>query len=343
MHRRLPLPFSAWVELAKFSFVNRPAKNGYSASETGSRQTYDSALNAIGREVTRNPVSFRHIAILLWVFISGATTAALPPIIDDTGQTVQLEKTAERIVSLSPHATELIFSAGAGHRLVGATDYCNHPEAAKSVPRIGDAARLDRERLLSLKPDLVIAWPSGNRTQDLAWLEKRGIPIYRSEPDKLEKIAENIREIGQLAGTVDTAVKAADTFDTQLQELRDTYGENKPTRVFYQVWHRPLMTIGKDHIINQVLKLCGGRTIFPNLTPLAPVVSREAVIAANPQVILSAVETGSRNDPFSAWRRWRSLSAIADNRLIRIPADIIHRPTARLLEGARLICQGLAN
>jgi iron complex transport system substrate-binding protein len=262
-------------------------------------------------------------------------------VVDDSGRQVRLEAPAQRIVTLAPHGAELVFAAGAGAKLVGATFFSNYPPAAAQVPRIGDAARLDRERLLALEPDLVIAWSSGNRSQDLAWLEKRGIALYRSDPAELQDIAENIREIGGLAGSGDIAAAAAARFAERLAELRQKYSRQTPLRVFYQIWPSPLFTVGNGHIISQVLALCGGRTLFSDLTTPTPTVSREAVILANPQAIVAAITEQGGDDPFTQWRRWRSIEAVRAERFIRVPADLIHRPTPRILDGAELICRGL--
>ncbi len=270
-----------------------------------------------------------------------AAVASALDIVDDSGRQVRLEAPAQRLVTLSPHGAELVFAAGAGAKLVGATSFSNYPPAATQVPRIGDAARLDRERLLALKPDLVIAWPSGNRPQDLAWLEKRGIAMYRSDPAELQDIAENIREIGHLAGREDIASAAATQFSNRLAALRQQYFRQTPLRVFYQVWPSPLFTVGSGHIISQVLALCGGRTLFSDLTTPSPTVSREAVLLANPQAIVAAISERGGDDPFTHWRRWRSIEAVRSERLIPVPADLIHRATPRILEGAELICRGL--
>ena len=270
-------------------------------------------------------------------------TGETPPlnVVDDSGRQVQLKAPAERIVTLAPHGAELVFAAGSGAKLVGATAFSNYPPQAAQVPRIGDAARLDREHLLALEPDLIIAWPSGNRPQDLAWLERRGITLYRSDPAELQDIAENIREIGRLAGSGDIASVTALQFSNRLAELRRQYSGQTPLRVFYQIWPSPLFTVGDGHIISQVLTLCGGRTLFPDLTAPNPTVSREAVILADPQAIVAAIPEQGGDDPFIQWRRWRSIEAVRADRFIRVPANLIHRPTPRILDGAELICRGL--
>lgn len=277
------------------------------------------------------------LAVLLSTSMASTQAASLA-VRDDSGNMVELLRPAERIVTLSPHATELAFAAGAGNRLVGVTAFSNYPAAAGKLPRVGDAARLDRERLLSLAPDLVIAWPSGNRPQDLAWLRRRGIPLFLSEPTALAGIANNLRDIGQLAGSDAAGAAAATRFRDKLERLSKKFSNTPTLRVFYQIWPRPLFTIGKDHIINRVLALCGAENLFDNLPQPAPQISREAVLAANPDAIVAAVETGDEADPFAQWRDWSQLRAVKNQALIRVPTDLMHRATPRILDGAELLC-----
>lgn len=289
------------------------------------------------------------LAVRPWLFAAAAGVATHPAgggasvlgVVDDSGRQVRLDAPAQRLVALSPHGAELVFAAGAGAKLVGATSFSNYPAAAARVPRIGDAARLDRERLLALEPDLVIAWPSGNRPQDLAWLERRGIALYRSDPAELQDIAENIREIGHLTDRGEIAAAAAMQFSNRLARLRRHYSGRTPLRVFYQVWPSPLFTVGNNHIIARVLALCGGRTLFTDLTTPTPMVSREAVLLADPQAIVAALPEQGADDPFARWRRWRSIEAVREGRFVGVRADLIHRPTPRILEGAEVICRGL--
>lgn len=275
------------------------------------------------------------------LLLSGCASPAALEVEDDAGRTVRLEQPARRIISLAPHATELLFAAGAGARMIAATAYSDYPPEAGTLPRIGDAARLDRERLLLLEPDLVVAWPSGNQDRDLAWLEQRGITLYFSEPSELTDIADNLLDLGTLAGSRATAAKAADDFLLGLERIRARYRDHGETRVFVQVWPRPLITVGAGHFILQAVALCGGRTPFPQLSTPSASVSREAVIRADPDAILATVAPGDKDDPFAAWRRWAELKALRTGRLIRVSADFMSRPTPRLLQGARQACAQL--
>ncbi len=269
-----------------------------------------------------------------------ALSALAAEVTDDTGRMVRLERTAQRILTLSPHATELVFSAGAGDKLVGTVDYSDYPPVAEAIARIGDANRLDRERILALQADLVIAWASGNRPGDLEWLEKQGLAVYRSEPRKLEQIADNIEDIGLLAGTAVEADANARAFRDRLQALSERFGQLEPISIFYQLWPQPLMTVNGEHIIGEVLRLCGGRNLFADLPVLAGQVSREAVILANPQAIVAGANP-EQSDPLADWREWPILDAVKQDRLYRVEADLLHRSTPRLLDGAEHLCRQL--
>ncbi len=260
---------------------------------------------------------------------------------DDSGMRVELPRPAGRIVALSPHATELVFAAGAGEQLVGVTAHSDFPARAAALPRVGDAARLDRERLLTLAPDLVVAWPSGNRPQDLDWLERRGVAVFRSDPADLPAIADNLLAIGVLAGTTELAQAAARRFETKLQQLSERFASREPLDVFYQVWPHPLFTIGGEHLINRVLAVCGARNLFGELPQPAPRVSREAVLARAPAAIVAAVESDTRDDPFARWRPWLDVPAIRHQRFITISADLLHRAAPRILQGAEQLCLAL--
>lgn len=300
-------------------------------------------MRAPGCRRPRNNSWLRMVFFCGLAIVMSNTPAQPVSVSDDSGRSLRLEQPARRIIALSPHATELVFAAGAGDRLIGVTSYSDYPPAAKAIPRIGSNSLLDRERFLALRPDLIIGWPTGNRPMDLAWLEKRGFKLYHSRPEQLADIAQNIRDIGLLAGTTALAETAAQAFTGRLRELRTRYANRPRLRVFYQVWHKPLITVGARHFISQAMALCGAVPLFPQLTAVSPVVSREAVIAADPQAIVTALDDlESKEDPFRQWRRWTGMEAIRTDRLVKVHGDLVHRPTPRLLQGAELICAGLA-
>jgi iron complex transport system substrate-binding protein len=278
----------------------------------------------------------RCITFLLAIFLSLDAHAALS-VRDDTGRLVELPKPARRIVSLAPHVTELLYAAGAGEFVVGAVDYSDYPEAAKTLPRVGSGGALDLEAILALRPDLVVGWQNGNPIAVLEKLQALGIPLFRSEPRKLEDVAANLRALGHLAGTDTAATAASNDYLANLQQVRERYRNATPVTVFYQIWHQPLMTINGEHLISQVIALCGGRNVFAQQTALVPKLDVEAVLAADPQAIITG-ERAAHPNWRKDWQRWPNLRAVRDGFLFNINPDLTQRHTSRLLQGAEEMC-----
>ncbi|MGO4303031.1 cobalamin-binding protein [Cupriavidus sp. RAF12] len=265
--------------------------------------------------------------------------------VDDSGQTVTLAQPARRIVSLAPHVTELIYAAGGGDRIVGTVSYSDFPPEARDLPRVGDNKALDLERIAALKPDLIVVWRHGNAQKQTDRLRALGMPLFFSEPRKLESIPENLEKLGTLMGTEAVATRAATDFRQQVETLRKTYASRAPVTVFYQVWQQPLMTLNGQHLVSDLLALCGGRNLFANETPLVPTVSVEAVIAGNPEAMLTAGIGATRPDKpladFSMWEKWKQVTAVARNNLFIIDGDLVNRAGPRVVKGAAEICKDL--
>lgn len=276
--------------------------------------------------------------LLLTILISGWSHASIV-VRDDAGQTIRLAAPAKRIVSLAPHITENLFAAGAGNSVVGASEYSDYPEQARKLPRIGNYAGLDLEAILAKKPDLVIAWESGNAASHLSKLRALGLPVFVSEPKAIDDIASTIERFGELAGTALIARDAAQSFRMRQAELQSRYAARPPVRTFYQIWNQPLATVNGEQLITKVMRLCGAENIFASLSQLAPTVSVEAVLAANPEVIVASGMDDARPEWLDMWARWKDLQANARGNLFFVPPDIINRPTARILEGAQLLCK----
>ena len=278
----------------------------------------------------------------LFIAASLSTPARADVVVkDDTGQSVRLKAPALRIVSLAPHITENLYAAGAGSRLVAAVSYSDWPEAAKKLPRVGSYDRVDLEAIVAQKPDLVVAWESGNAPAHLAKLKALGIPVYVSQPKHIDDVASEIERLGQLAGTDAAAQQAAQTFRNHHAALKARYASKPPVRTFYQVWNAPLMTVNGQHIISDVIKLCGGDNVFAGLGQLAPTVTEEAVLAANPEAILASGMGESRPEWLDAWKRWKQLTATARDNLFFVPPELLQRHTPRLLDGAERLCAHL--
>ena len=260
---------------------------------------------------------------------------------DVGGVAVRLAAPARRIVSLAPHLTELLYAAGAGSRIVGNVEYGDHPPEARAIRKVGAYSRLDLEIIVALKPDLVLAWESGNPAAAVARLRSMGLTVYVAESHRIEDIPVEIERLGRLAGTEAAATAAATAFRGRLAGLAARYSRQAPVAVFYQIWKQPLMTINDKQMISDVIRLCGGRNVFGRLPTLAPTIDVEAVIAANPEAIVASGMDDARPEWLDDWRRWPTLAAVARNNLYFIPPELIQRHTPRLLDGAERLCAQL--
>nr|WP_284047818.1 cobalamin-binding protein [Halomonas gemina] len=261
--------------------------------------------------------------------------------IDDTGREVCLAAPAERIVALSPGATELLFAAGAGERLVAVVDHSDYPPEAGELPSVGSHDRLDLERLVALQPDLVIGWVTGNPAEQVERLERLGVPVFRIEPREFEGIATALERLSRLAGSKAQGRLAAERFRQGLAELSARHEAASPVPVFYQVWDSPLMTVNDEHLIGKVVTLCGGVNVFGGLSRLVPRIDEEALLAADPEVILAGGRGEENRSWLEDWQRFPELTAVARDNLFFVPPSLLQRPTPRLLEGSRLLCDRL--
>jgi len=250
---------------------------------------------------------------------------------------------ARRIVALAPHLTELVYAAGAGPYLVGVVEFSNHPDAARALPRVGDAFRLDLEALAAQRPDLVLGWPSGNSPSALERVRGLGYRVVELEPRRLADVGDQIEAIGRLAGTGPAAREAARAWREGLATLASSYAGSRPGRVFYQVAPQPLITVSGRHFIGEALELCGAENIHAGVPGLTAVVSVESVVVAAPDVIVANDYTrgpGSppAGTPLDGWRSWDGVPAVRNNRLHVLDPDLMSVPGPRLLEGIRQLC-----
>lgn len=261
---------------------------------------------------------------------------------DDRGRSVRLNHFARRIISLSPNITELVFAAGAGDKLVGVSSYSDYPDVAKSIPGIGDSSSLDLERIVALKPDLVIAWNSGNKVADIDKLERLGLTVFITEATKLEDIPRLLRKIGKLAGTLAIAELAASSFEAELRKIKQRYRSRQPVEVLYLIWHRPLMTVSDNHIISDIINICGGINVFAAAPSLTLVISAESILEADPQIIISSMPLVSpETETRELWQRFPHIRAVRNNHLFFVHPDLIHRQTPRMLQAAKTVCEQL--
>jgi len=258
---------------------------------------------------------------------------------DDEGSLVQLDGSAERIISLAPSLTELLYAAGAGDKIVGVVEYSDYPFAAQALPIIGRYDMLDMEKILQLQPDLVVAWQSGNPRASVNRLRELGLTVYIAEPKRLESIPSHIQRLATLAGTEKIAEEVIKDFQTKLATLSENYRTKTPIRTFYQVWDRPLISAGGNELINDIIELCGGVNIFADIELLAPKVSVESVLIRNPQAIVASGMDIERPEWLDEWLKWEQLSAVSTSSLFFVPPELLQRHTPRALVGAQRMCE----
>lgn len=278
--------------------------------------------------------------LLPLLLLSLPALAAPVTVIDDAGSRITLKAPARRVISLAPHVTELAFAAGGGKQLIGVDSNSDYPDAAKALPKVGSFRAIDLERIIAAKPDLLLVWLHGPSAKQLEPLRRLGIPLFYSQPKRFADVPSNLRRIGTLLGSSAEAESAARQFETDLAALRQQQAGKTRLRVFYQVWDKPLYTLNGQHMVSDAISLCGGNNVFAKLPLIAPVVSDEAVIAANPEVILSAaMRTG--DDLLARWTRYPAIVAVQNKHLYQVNGDLLNRPGPRLIAGTRQLCDKL--
>jgi iron complex transport system substrate-binding protein len=283
---------------------------------------------------------FKPALALVLALCCGASAAAIT-VRDDAGHAVTLAQPARRIISVAPHVTELLFAAGGGERIVGAINFSDYPQAARRIPLIGRNDRIDIERVLALKPDLLVAWRSGNTAAQLEQLSRLGIPLFYSDPQRLDEVADSLIRLGQLLGTEATAQAAAGAFRRQVAALTARYAQRPPVRVFYQIWDRPLYTLNGSHIVSDALRICGGRNVFAGLKVTAPSIGIEAVLQENPEVIFGSERHDAAAPGIAMWRAYPGLLAVQRDNLFVLDGELLARAGPRIADGAALLCDKL--
>lgn len=277
------------------------------------------------------------LGLASWLLATAAVASGVRAI-DDTGAVVSLPAPAQRVVSLAPHATELLFELKAGDRIVGTVETSDWPPAARALPRVGDSRAIDLERIVALQPDLVVTWPYTAPAQ-VERLRARGIPVFTTDPKTVEGIGAGLERLGILVGDGARGKAAATAFNRRVEELRQASSGRRNLTAFYEIWPSPLYTIGNGHLISQALAICGGVNVFANSTLPAPVVSAEAVLAARPEVVIAATDDAVRPDWLDEWRRWPQLPATVLGNLYVVDANLLHRPGPRFIEGVEQLCR----
>jgi iron complex transport system substrate-binding protein len=279
------------------------------------------------------------LAPLLWA-LAGVAAAQPVQMVDDSGHALSLPRPPQRIVTLGAHLAEQLFALGAGDRVVGVSRFTDFPPEVKQRPVVGDAIAIHHEAIAQLKPDLVLVWRSGFPERARAPLQRLGVPVYESEIRSVADLAGSLRRLGRLLGRAEAGEAQARQVEQQWAALQAEYASRAPVRVFYQVWHQPLMTINREHLIHQAITACGGRNLFAELPALTPTVSWEAAVQRNPQVIAMA---GSASDhpEQGRWPQFPGVEAVKTQRFALVDGDLINRMGPRFVQGARQLCEAI--
>lgn len=277
-------------------------------------------------------------ALLLWAAIA----AQAQPVsgVDDSGNTLRLPRPAQRVITLGPHLTEQAFAVGAGAQVVGVSRFSDFPPEARQLPVVGDAVAINLEQIAALKPDLILVWRTGFPDRARAPLKALGVPVFDSEIRSVPELARSLRTLGVLTGHPAAGESQAAQVERGWAQLQAEYAKRQPVRVFYQLWHEPLMTINRDHLISQAIGACGGVNVFADLPTLTPTVSWEAAVQRNPQVIATA-GAASDHPELDAWRRFAQVDAVKNQRFAMIDGDLIGRMGPRFVQGARRLCEAI--
>jgi iron complex transport system substrate-binding protein len=273
-------------------------------------------------------------AVALCVFLYSSFCGADIKVIDDTGEVVTLAVPAKRIVSLAPHLTELLFSLNVGARVVGTVRFSDFPEAAKSIPVLGDAFAISLESIVSSEPELVVAWHTGGANNIIERLRTLGIPVYVNEALDIKSITRSIRALAVLVGRKEYGETLALKFGDEISRLQDVYaGTNR--KVFFQISDQSLFTINDSHLIGQAMSVCGVQNIFGDSLIPVPIVSKESVLAADPEIIVISQPIDSERSPWI--EKWAEIEGYA-NRIRLIDPALISRPSLRMSKGVKELC-----
>lgn len=270
-----------------------------------------------------------------------ANAGAAITVHDDDGKALTLQQPARRVIALAPHVAELLYAAGGAERIIAAVDYADYPEQAKLLQRVGSNRQLDLERIAALKPDLIVVWLHGSSERQIEQIRALGIPMFHSEPKKLDDIASNVSRLGKLMGTERVADSAAGRIRTDLALLTTKYAGRAPVRLFYQVWDKPLYTLNGSHIVSDAIRMCGGENIFGRLKATAPVVGVEAVLQEDPEAIFSTADRSDDEGGVGLWRQYPNMTAVRRGNLFRVDGNLLNRAGPRMIAGAASLCQKL--
>lgn len=278
------------------------------------------------------------LCLLIWVLVPPAYGAL--EVQDAEGRIVRLTKPAQRVIALAPHIVENLYRLGADSSLVGAVQYSDFPDAARQLPRVGGVGSMNLEKIVALRPDLIILWGSGTPSGLRAGIERLGLTYFIDEIRSLADLKRSFSRLGTLTGHTTEAARVSSQLQWMLNEMAANTAPRKhdvPPKVFLQLWDQPLQSIGKDHLLNEVIEHCGGTSITRDIMGLAPLVSMERVLADDPALIIVENRQHSLH-----WNKYAQLKAVRNDNIAVVNPDLLHRPTLRLLQGMQIICERLS-
>ncbi len=284
---------------------------------------------------------FRKILVVVLSIIissSSAQESTAISVVDDSGRQIELKQPAQRIISLAPHLTETLFEVGAGKQIVGTVSYSDYPVQAQDIQRVGNYKKVNTELILSMKPDLIVSWNSGNGEDMGSSLRDLGLTVYASDPTQLEDVARILQHLGKLTGHSKQGLQASQDYLDKFKKLKKAFKTKRPISVFYQIGGSTLITLNGEHIISDVIRLCGGYNIFSDAMAIAPRVNIESVLAVDPDMIVTSGMGEEHPEWLDEWQRWPSLKAVKNKHLFFVPPDIIQRHSTRILQGAEMLC-----
>lgn len=279
------------------------------------------------------------ISCLVWLLIQNVPELCASSIVavDDLERQVRLEKAPERIVSLSPHLTEMLFALGQGKKVVGTVRFSDYPEQALDIPRVGDAFSINIEALVALKPDLVVIWADGGGLERIDQIEKTGIAVYVLRTRTIEAVVDNLNDLSQILRLQERPL-IIDQIKQQITGLKNEYSNKKKLKAFFQIWHEPLWTVGKNNIVTQVLEICSAPNVFSDLSAAASEVSIEEIVKREPELILISSKDDIKKI-WKFWNNWQGISAVSENRVIQVAVDELQRPSPRIIKAAGALCR----
>jgi iron complex transport system substrate-binding protein len=282
------------------------------------------------------------LALVLAVLV-GRAPGADWQLRDDVGQLLSLPASPQRIVSLSPGATAMLFAAGGGGRIVGTPEFSVEPEAARTIARIGDSHGFDLERILALHPDLIVAWSGGASEAQLLPFQHAGLPVYHHRVARLDDIPGAIQRLGVLLHTEDQAGRSASALAERIAALRVRYQRASAPRLLLQVWDRPIYTLGGGQIISDAAEACGYTNVYAELRDAAPAVSLESIAARDPDVILAlATDAQTAHQWIEHWQSFPALRAVKNKRVISFIDPRLSRMGPEVVSATEALCTTLA-